>query len=478
MSDWIFKQKLYPHFDKVLSKKEAIELTKNPKAVASHSFLPFIEKKQKYRRFKKYLKAKQSQENISYNKIRPIKYAPHKDAQIFSYYRNLISKKYEEKLKEYDLQKNVIAYRKISVTNNVTQGKCNIHFAKEAFDMIVNMKTCIVFTYDISSFFESLNHHFLKIKLLEVLNIKSLPPDYEAVYKALIQYNVAHFDDVYKAFGLIENKSGRKKYLHCPRYIFRKKKTLSSKKEYREKIVSQKLITKNTHQGIPQGASLSDVLANIYMLDFDKKMRILEKKVNGYYRRYSDDILWIAPTKEVAEKIKSMIHQSVEELCGGTLKISSGKTTETEFFKTPCGLFSKGQKFQYLGFRFDGKKAFFRDSTISRYKRNTIKKIRTFIKMAEYKYKKLNRSQSLNSLIDRSKIFHKVFYRNKKFKDNSEKIQGNFINYFERAKKIFNTCRNRQYSLYDKQLSNHKHWIHKQIEKEIKNIQNRSLNLS
>ena len=98
MSDWKFKPKLYPHFDKVLKSQKQIEvLIKDPKNIAQHSFLPFIENEQKNRKLKK--KGKKQ-------KIRPIKYASHTDSQIFSYYRdNFINKKYEEKLTQFDLNK-------------------------------------------------------------------------------------------------------------------------------------------------------------------------------------------------------------------------------------------------------------------------------------------------------------------------------------------------------------------------------------
>ena len=106
------------------------------------------------------------------------------------------------------------------------------------------------------------------------------------------------------------------------------------------------------------------------MLDFDKAMRKLEKEVNGYYRRYSDDILWICAEKE-REKAKLEVNKLIRTLCGDTLRISEEKTTETQFRESSSEIFSEGDKFEYLGFRFDGKQAFFKDRTVSRYKRKT-----------------------------------------------------------------------------------------------------------
>ena len=48
--------------------------------------------------------------------------------------------------------------------------------------------------------------------------------------------------------------------------------------------------------GVPQGLSLSNILANLYMYDLDMKMKALSKvEANGIlgYYRYVDDILII-----------------------------------------------------------------------------------------------------------------------------------------------------------------------------------------
>ena len=423
MSNWKFKPKLYPHFDKVLKKQKIEVLVKNPEKIAQHSFLPFIEAKQQQRKLKG-----------SKKKTRPIKYASHTDSQVFSYYRDeIINNKYEKKLSQLGLTNNVIAYRKIPSSSG--KGKCNIHFAKEAFDKVISMDSCVALTFDISGFFESLNHDFLKKKLKEVLEMSNLPKDYEAVLKSLTNYSVVQHNECYESLGLIKKEGDRIKYLHCPKYIFRKKKTLCSKDTYRGKIISKGLVKKNNDKkGIPQGASLSDVLANIYMLDFDKKMQLLEQEIKGYYRRYSDDILWIC-SKEKYNQVETTLNKAIETLCGDTLRLSKTKTTKTYFKKTTSEISSEGDKFEYLGFRFDGKKA--------------------------------GSSQKLEELVNRKKIFHLVFYRNKNLK--KRELYGNFMNYVERAKKIFNQKDNREYSLSNKQLSKNKKWIHRKIDEEIRN---------
>ena len=48
------------------------------------------------------------------------------------------------------------------------------------------------------------------------------------------------------------------------------------------------------HQ-IPQGSSISAVLANIYMIEADKKINEYVVSLGGMYRRYSDDFIVVVP---------------------------------------------------------------------------------------------------------------------------------------------------------------------------------------
>ena len=108
---------------------------------------------------------------------------------------------------------------------------------------------------------------------------------------------------------------------------------LCSKEEYRRLIVANGLVKKNEYGGklIPQGSAMSDILANLYMIDFDLEMKKLEVQYNAYYRRYSDDILWICSPKyasTIGQITKDVMLRQGQE----TLNINDKKTTET-FFK-------------------------------------------------------------------------------------------------------------------------------------------------
>ena len=90
------------------------------------------------------------------------------DSLIFSYYAKLLSEKYEIKLKsnEYNLNEVVNAYRSIPINpkDENSSNKCNIDFANDIFKYILNYpeNEFSVIAFDISSFFDNLNHKLLR----------------------------------------------------------------------------------------------------------------------------------------------------------------------------------------------------------------------------------------------------------------------------------------------------------------------------
>ena len=490
---WIFKARLYPHFDHAISKPyEATALVNDPQKVASHSFHPFLEYNLKNRKFAAHLEKLQNLEcgkdisDFDVNKLRSIKYAAHSDAQIFSYYRFLLSQQYEQRLHQLGLNDNIIAYRKIPVLYGSEKGKCNIHFAKESFDEIVKKKNVVAITLDISQFFESLDHCFLEEKWCKLLEQNKLPTGHEAVFKAITNYSIVNRTECYEKLDLIEIKKGKRCFKHCPIFIGKHKKMLCSKEEYRRLIVANGLVKKNEYggklipQGIPQGSPMSDILANLYMIDFDLEMKKLEVQYNAYYRRYSDDILWIC-SPEYADTIEQITKDVILRQGQETLTINDKKTTMTFFKKSGETLTYEGDKFSYLGFTFDGKKALYRDATMSNYKREVTFSIQSFVKRAHIKgvgdkKKKIKgNGLSLGSNLNISQIFHKIGYPNKEYigkqrKKNAgsppaqqKRVESNFMSYHLRALTIFNKDFNSTYKICDQQLTNYKTQFKKKI---------------
>lgn len=357
MEDWTPRLKRYPHFDKYLPEDKILNIVTNPDKVATNPFFPFVLYNKKLGKFGRDIK------------VRPIRYACRKDSYIYSYYRHLLAKKYEERLDQLGIGEHPIAYRKVVAEKGSNSGKCNIHFAKESFLKIKEMGNCYAIALDISSYFESLDHKRLYNIWCDLIGKDELPSDHEAVFKNITKYSVVDLDRAYQRLGYIGevNVRGRKKigFTLNPKKI---PMQLCSPKEFREKICGkgqgyEKLIEVNENDyGIPQGSPISDLLANIYLLDFDCKVSSMMKEVGGYYRRYSDDILVVCPKdcgdiKKIISDIKSLIVES-----GDNLIIKDSKTNITEFNvdgddTTYTTLEPKGTEkpFEYLGFAFDGK---------------------------------------------------------------------------------------------------------------------------
>lgn len=119
------------------------------------------------------------------------------------------------------------------------------------------------------------------------------------------------------------------------------------------------------------------------MLDTDEKLNSLAKSMKGVYFRYSDDILIAVPSNGVQYQ---GILDSVKSILSATapnLQLNEEKTQICEYTRTPetkdqmaCNVLKKLKDnksdisgIEYLGFRYDGKKIYLRNSTISGFKR-------------------------------------------------------------------------------------------------------------
>jgi hypothetical protein len=363
--------KRYPHFDSQISIEDAVDLATDPKKVVAHTFYPFLLYTNRWTRFAK-------KGELSDVKKRPIRYASRADAYIFAYYRYLLTKKYEAALAKSGLNASVLAYRRI--LNEDGTGKCNIHFAREAFEKIQQLGNCCVIELDISSFFESLDHDLLKAAWCDLLGVRKLPDDHYKVFRAITRYAVVEKQSVYKRLGYYGSKKSKKSGKIAEGYLVpynKMPKQLCTGREFREKIAggdgSKSLIEVNLKTyGIPQGSPISDLLANAYLLNFDRAVKDILDKLGGSYFRYSDDILLIAPIDEkqgrmLAADVRAMIVKFgsrlvIKEKKSSVFVFSSkGKAQECKIVEGTQGK----NGIEYLGFRYDGTKIFLRDSTMS-----------------------------------------------------------------------------------------------------------------
>lgn len=412
------RQRNYLHFDHPIHPQKIYDYVTNPQNIETHAFHPFIHfeiKTQKIKKDKnKIIKVKGQKDRYAIikcaPKIRPIKYSSHIDGHIYAYYAALLTPRYEELLKESNLSENILAFRKLPNSPN------NIHFAKKVFDEIKLRKNCVALCYDIKSFFDELDHKILKDAWLRVLNTDILPKDHYQVYKSITKFSYIHKKDIYSILELSINRNHRDL------------KRLCSSHDFRNKIRKSNLIIQhNTNKGIPQGSAISAFLSNIYMLDFDEKIKKYLSKFNASYYRYCDDILIICDV-DLGLKIGFEIEKNIKNL---EIKIHPDKTKRV-YFQDGLHVYHKShmskEPLQYLGFIYNGKKILLRDNGLIQYHHKTSKAIR----MTNKKLLKINRSRIKRGKepLERHKkhIYRRFSYIGKR----------NYISYALRAASIMN----------------------------------------
>lgn len=364
--------KHYPHFDRHISIEEAEEIVSDSNRVASNKFYPFFLYHETWQPFRITGGDKPKP------KSRPIRYAARRDAYILTHYRRILSEKYEDRLAKLGIDQCPIAYRKIAKASG--GGKCNIDFAKDAFDEITRQGDCVAIALDIKGYFENLDHARIKEVWCDLLGVERLPQDHYTVFKNVTKYHVVDQKDVYRRLGFLEtvcvNGFPRETYT----VPFKEMPTqLCSPSVFREKICGgdpslPSLIKRNPDRhGVPQGAPISDLIANFYLMDFDVALNNFARERGGRYMRYSDDILLIVPgSGSEADKAEAFAVNEISKF-GEALEIKEAKTCIVKFRRSSNGLTfehirgPQGKNgFEYLGFRFDGKLVYVRDSTISR----------------------------------------------------------------------------------------------------------------
>ena len=351
-----YKARRYLHFDHPLGLKKATNLASDPACVTQHAFLPFLRVELKARQYKKDDTGKRKM----ITKKRAVMYAAHADAQIFAYYADLLQHAYERRLEELEIADAPIAYRRL-------EGRCNIHFANEAFDTISRVLNGVAIAADVSKFFEKLNHRKLKQSWARILGLNSLPSDHFAVWKAITRYAYVELDKLHEALGISKRSLRSKKGRYC------------TASEFRSKVRNGGYIERNRDKfGIPQGSPISAVLSNLYMLDFDLKIHKLAVERGAYYRRYSDDIL-IVCQKADKDHFLSALEHAIKEvdliLNDQKLQISNFDFNGEDLHVVP--------RLQYLGFEFDGKHKMLRGSTLARHKNKAFRAIRRARNSAE-----------------------------------------------------------------------------------------------
>lgn len=138
-----------------------------------------------------------------------------------------------------------------------------------------------------------------------------------------------------------------------------KNPTLSDRQSQRNSDVGVNLV------GVPQGLSISNVLAEIYLADFDA---VFKNNKNIEYFRYVDDILILCNSPEL-----NFAKSAIDKI--ELLKLKA-HDFESLGSKSKCGLISDG--FDFLGYEFKGVKTSPRHSSIKNFEESLVKEFTTY----------------------------------------------------------------------------------------------------
>lgn len=405
MSNQIYKDKFYTHLDIKKYHTNYQQRVENINWVSRHGFYPFIHFQMDC---SKYTNDSEGNKFIK-EKNRDIFYAAHIDRFIYEYYGNRLNNRYNNYMKSSGISRVSTAYR------NCTPGKCNIDFAKEVFEYIIKCESAYIFVGDFSKFFDNLDHRYLKEKIKSVIGKKSLDVADYAIYKNITKFTYVEADDIESDKGMFRRDMRNfDKYFETNDFHMFKKKCLhKNQKDYQ----------------IPQGSSISAVYANVYMIDFDKKINDLITSQKGMYRRYCDDIIIIVPMTHNdvksgrSEDIAEIIYRIRDNI--PNLELNEDKT-EHFFYNNGIIEKIKGQSnlINYLGFTFDGKTVRIRDKSLFKFYCRAYRKI-----------KKVNENTDERSFnAGKKAIYHSYTHLGaSKF----SKDHGNFLTYAYKADEIF-----------------------------------------
>ena len=394
-----YRQRRYLHFDEPMGFFKAKALVENPDAVAKHAFWPLISYEIETSKIKEDPVTGILVEKL---KKRGISYAAHSDSHILSYYCAQITNIYEQVVVKQGLNDSILAFRSL--------GKNNIDFAKRAFDEIRRQGNCTAIAFDISKFFDTLDHGLLKNAWKKLLGLDNLPLDHFAVFKGLTKFSTVNRDKLLSALNIST---------HNPRSGGRRR--LCQPEEFRSKVRGGDLVKKNIEKkGIPQGTAISALLSNVYMLEFDLAAQKKVNEVGGSYFRYCDDMLFIVPSACEAY-IKSFAEEKIQEIF---LEVNPDKTDICVFSRmSDCGCLSASKSLQYLGFLFDGQRILIRSAAFAKFSN----RMRRGVSLAKQTMRSRNEARALKGLKERELFLKKIYSRY------SHLGQRNFLRYGYRA---------------------------------------------
>lgn len=323
--EW-FKPRSYSHFDAAVGPSFASRI--DNKFVEAHAWSPLISYTKRIKRYKRLL-------GKTEYKDREIMYASHRDACILSKYSAQLTSVLNHHYEREKLAENVIAYRAL--------GKANYDFSAAAQRFALANAPCVILCFDVTGFFDNIDHAILKDRLKRILNVRELTTDWYATFRHVTRYSHVRRDALarHPVFGR--------------RLALRLHRPLATIKEVIESGVA---VHPNPTKaiGIPQGTPISSTLSNLYLIDLDNAMAAVCKKTGSLYQRYSDDILVIC-----RESNEPLLQKTLDEqIAQHRLQINKKKVDRIVFD------FSNPKVIQYLGFNLSPDGVVIRHASLAR----------------------------------------------------------------------------------------------------------------
>lgn len=341
-----FEPRRYRHFDVPVSSDWAAALT--PEQVAAHSWSPLLHWIKETPRYRL------NDQNVMELTVkeRDIMHASHRDACILTKYSHELTGKLDAWYEVHGLNDAVIAYRSL--------GKSNYHFAAIAQAYVREHQSVEAMCFDVTGFFDNIDHQRLKTRLKWLLGVEDLPDDWYRVLRAVTRYSYVHKSDL-KAH---------------PKFAQRLKqrgaeRPLATVKELKAAGIA--IRPNPSPHGVPQGTPISASLSNLYLADFDLAMKALADDYGALYQRYSDDILVICEPEHA-----NRLAAAVEAALGAeVLDLQGDKTVRLRFTG------DERDNFQYLGYQLGLGPALIRPGSLSRQWRSAKRALRRSERKAE-----------------------------------------------------------------------------------------------
>lgn len=340
--DW-FKRRPYRHFDKPVCEAFA-KRAMDPMFVGGPNYQPgpllhYVKEEKRYKHCDK------AGKRVIEIKPRPIKYASHRDACVLSWYSHDLAQRLDAQYEASGLSDSVIAYRAL--------GKGNYDFAAEALAFAKANGPVTILAFDVTGFFDNLDHGLLKGRLKRILGVSELPADWFKVFRQMTRFSFVDSDELRasRTFG--------------PKMKLRAREPIATISELKAAAIpfhpNPGLKPKpERSRGIPQGTPISAAFSNLYMIDYDAAASQFCVGIGAFYRRYSDDILVICRDEDAAAVEAEMVRLMDLE----RLELNPDKIERTAF--VPGASVTAGHGAQYLGFNLGPDGATIRHSSMSR----------------------------------------------------------------------------------------------------------------